>query len=635
MGLFDMSDDPQKQALLAMGFGLLTPTDTRMNTLGQIGRAGLLGMHTYAGAKAQQRQDQKDELATLATTYKLLQDQDSQARVDALFNGGSYTPNPLLAQHETRLGKLLNLPGPNANAPSTGILGSPAPTPTGLLGNAPNPPSFLASGSNPDQTRAPMGASAPQSPQLPFNGQAPQAPQLPIQQPQSNRTPTMPELLQGAGIDPRVAGMVARTPEGQRTILNKLAEAYGPRVVNNVLMQYSPNGGAKFLGGVVSQDALPVTSDANGSLQGQPIPGSTDYFANRAGAITSAQEGARARNDLVSLPQPDGTVRYVTRAQGVTMTGQGGGNQQPIPDNAQPSNRTQATPGNPLGYGPATQVTPDVQHARDVQRVRILLEEQNQQLKQYGETDPNLEKELAAARASTEQSRNAKLPPWKQAQSADYQGAADAQPQRMGFAAGQSTAQRTAAEVNPKLQLETLQKSYDDTLKANDSLQYIDVARKAVNNGTTAGILANPALMAARVGTAFGITDPKYASNPQVFMAMAGRQTMSVIKNLGSGSGISDADREYAAKAMGGDIRLDKDSINRLLDINERAVKRSVELHNTRVDQASASGVPSVFDYHIQPFSGASTSVTAPNGRVYNFPTPDAAQRFKQQIGAR
>lgn len=46
-------------------------------------------------------------------------------------------------------------------------------------------------------------------------------------------------------------------------------------------------------------------------------------------------------------------------------------------------------------------------------------------------------------------------------------------------------------------------------------------------------------------------------------MATAGRSVMGVIKNPGPGSGISDADREYAAKAMGGQTTFNKESINR------------------------------------------------------------------------
>jgi hypothetical protein len=645
MGFFDNLDDPQKLALITAGLGLMSSSPVKMSTTGQFANAGLLGLNAYSGARAQQRQDQKDELGTLATTYKILEDQDNQARTTALFTGQPYSPDPLLGRYRERMATLLNGPSRVANqTPITSSLlgnatpaapasspstGSPA-TSGGLLGNAAAPaPSGLLSPDSPSLAQVPARANLAQVPQpLPMpTGQVPQ-PQPLASNAGQERLPTIPELLAGAGIDPRVAAVVGRTPEGQRTILTRLSETYGPRVVNNVLMQYQPNGQTRFLGGVVSQDSLPVTSDASGNLQGQPIPGSTDYFANRAGAITQAQEGAKARNDLVAIPQGDGTVRYVTRAQAVNMTGQQNGPQIP----------TQASPTNPMGYGVATQVTPDVQHARDVERLRILLQERSDQLRQYGQVDPALQTEIEAAQGSASDSRNAKVPPWEQGNSPQYQGTQSGANVTVnpgiGFPAGQSTAGRTAAEVNPKLQLETLQQSFNDNTKANDSLVFIDAAKQAVNGATTTGVFAKPALLAARVGTAFGVTDPKAASDPEVFMAMAGRSVMGVIKNLGSGSGISDADREYAAKAMGGQITLNRDSINRLLDIQQRAVLRGVELHNAKVDQAAKAGVPSIFNYKIQPYSGtAGTSVTAPNGRVYTFPTVDAAQRFKQQAG--
>jgi hypothetical protein len=68
------------------------------------------------------------------------------------------------------------------------------------------------------------------------------------------------------------------------------------------------------------------------------------------------------------------------------------------------------------------------------------------------------------------------------------------------------------------------------------------------------------------------------------------------------------------------------------LDIQQRAVIPGVEMQNARVDQAGKAGVPSVFAYKIQPYSGsAGTSVTARNGKAYQLPTPEAAHGFKQQ----
>jgi hypothetical protein len=46
---------------------------------------------------------------------------------------------------------------------------------------------------------------------------------------------------------------------------------------------------------------------------------------------------------------------------------------------------------------------------------------------------------------------------------------------------------------------------------------------------------------------------------------------VNIVKAFGSGSGISNADREYAEKMAGGQIKLDEASIKRILDIGERA----------------------------------------------------------------
>jgi hypothetical protein len=86
---------------------------------------------------------------------------------------------------------------------------------------------------------------------------------------------------------------------------------------------------------------------------------------------------------------------------------------------------------------------------------------------------------------------------------------------------------------------------------------------------------------------------------------------------------------------MGGDIKLNKESINRLLDIQERATRIAVEQHNKRVEQARQAGVPDVFSYRIEPYSSSSGAnvVALPDGRTATFPNAQAAEQFKRAAG--
>jgi hypothetical protein len=63
-----------------------------------------------------------------------------------------------------------------------------------------------------------------------------------------------------------------------------------------------------------------------------------------------------------------------------------------------------------------------------------------------------------------------------------------------------------------------------------------------------------------------------------------GQNTAKLIKQFGAGTGLSDADREYATKIAGGSIKLDDKAIRRILDINDRAARNVINSHNKKVE---------------------------------------------------
>jgi len=72
-------------------------------------------------------------------------------------------------------------------------------------------------------------------------------------------------------------------------------------------------------------------------------------------------------------------------------------------------------------------------------------------------------------------------------------------------------------------------------------------------------------------------------ANTQAFAANMAQNVGRVVKQFGAGTGLSNADREYAEKMAGGNISLDRKSLERILDINERAARNVIELHNKNV----------------------------------------------------
>lgn len=80
MGLLDFLGTPEGQGLLAAGFGAMTSR----NPVAGIGRGGLLGLQTYAGAKDQQMQaDRVRSLDERQNKLFGMQEADFQARQDA------------------------------------------------------------------------------------------------------------------------------------------------------------------------------------------------------------------------------------------------------------------------------------------------------------------------------------------------------------------------------------------------------------------------------------------------------------------------------------------------------------------------------------------------------------------------
>jgi hypothetical protein len=84
-----------------------------------------------------------------------------------------------------------------------------------------------------------------------------------------------------------------------------------------------------------------------------------------------------------------------------------------------------------------------------------------------------------------------------------------------------------------------------------------------------------------QAGIDFGYADA--ARNSQAYGALMAANTAKIIKQFGAGTGLSDADREYALKAAAGDIKYDEKSIRKILDINNRAAQNAINKHNKDV----------------------------------------------------
>jgi hypothetical protein len=108
-----------------------------------------------------------------------------------------------------------------------------------------------------------------------------------------------------------------------------------------------------------------------------------------------------------------------------------------------------------------------------------------------------------------------------------------------------------------------------------------DIMKSGMITGAGADFLVNLNQGLKTVGIDAGLADA--AANSQAFTANMAGNVGKLIKQFGAGTGLSDADREFAKEMAGGRIALDAKAINRILDINEKAARNTINRHNKDV----------------------------------------------------
>lgn len=248
----------------------------------------------------------------------------------------------------------------------------------------------------------------------------------------------------------------------------------------------------------------------------------------------------------------------------------------------------------------------------------------------------------------------------------DAQGAGAPAPAGGGtrVARGMSAGEQAALEVDTAGRKKSNEAIVDEVKAsagvANTARAAIDTiheARRALDTGKViSGAGADWRLAFARgLSLAGDGNAAQQAAATQEFAATQGRQVLGVIKSLGSGSGISDADREYAAKIVGGQIPLEEASMRKLLDISERAQRALIAQHGKRTATAArALSNPALSDFfgvedapayvrpepmapaNAQPAGGAHRSaqpVETINGQRIVFPSVAAWTAWKRATG--
>jgi len=122
----------------------------------------------------------------------------------------------------------------------------------------------------------------------------------------------------------------------------------------------------------------------------------------------------------------------------------------------------------------------------------------------------------------------------------------------------------------------------DAANKAVTSIESIDTSLENIDNMYT-GYGATFRMDVARAARVAGIdiSDADQIENTEQYASLAGARVADYITNLGAGTGLSDADREFAQKVVAGQIEMSPETMRRLLTTIRKQNVRTINQYNT------------------------------------------------------
>lgn len=187
-------------------------------------------------------------------------------------------------------------------------------------------------------------------------------------------------------------------------------------------------------------------------------------------------------------------------------------------------------------------------------------------------------------------------------------------PQEKAFETGLGTGQSTQA-INSQIAAQG----------AATILETNQTGRSILNSGAITGTGANFLVgfnnALKQAGIDAGYADA--AANSQAYAAAMGANVGQLIKQFGAGTGLSDADREFAMQMAGGKITLTEQALRKILDINDKAANKVIDTHNRKY-----SGVKTNIPLTVEKPAGAAPP---PPSAASQIPTGAPAANLNQQ----
>lgn len=142
------------------------------------------------------------------------------------------------------------------------------------------------------------------------------------------------------------------------------------------------------------------------------------------------------------------------------------------------------------------------------------------------------------------------------------------------------TSQQVGREKMAEANVNDFVKLHEKATNARDQIEILDRQVARLEGGMPTGLLATTELTLRRVGQLLGMPYDPEVTKAQNYISEASKIVAEQIKDFGSGTGLSDADREYAKIGAGADIEQQAEALINLLNIRRTAMSRTVELYN-------------------------------------------------------
>jgi hypothetical protein len=171
---------------------------------------------------------------------------------------------------------------------------------------------------------------------------------------------------------------------------------------------------------------------------------------------------------------------------------------------------------------------------------------------------------------------------------------------------------------------------------ARQTLQATQAMRDQLNapGGIISGAGAGDRLALQKVGALLGVANTDQITNTESFKAAAGPLVLATVKGLGSGSGITNSDRDFAEAMAGGRVNLDESSIRRMIDIQEKAARSKLETSQRVVNDLiqtnpNLAQMAPLFNQSAPPPQPPAASQSAPPAAPAPAPAAPAQRRIR------